>query len=106
MLAGAARLRLAHGLCDGSEIELTWVILQADGNAFDDEVHGGVVEGLRRRLAQLHLEAGGGQRGSQIGSEPRVSAVAVVDDDARALNVAKRATEFGASRATAPQSRP
>ena len=69
-----------------------WVVLQADANALDDEVHGGVVEGSRRRLAQLDLEAGGGQRDLQIRGEPRVSAVAVVDDDARALNVAKTRT--------------
>jgi hypothetical protein len=84
MLAGAACLRLAHGLRDGSEVELTWVILEADGNTLDDEVHRRVIEGSRRRLAQLHLETGDGQRGPQIRGEPRVSAVAVVDEEARA----------------------
>jgi len=59
MLAGATCLRLAHGLCDGGEVELTWVILEADANALDDEVDGRVIEGSRRRLAQLHLETGG-----------------------------------------------
>jgi hypothetical protein len=48
-------------------------------------MHGRVVEGLRRRLAHLHLETGGGQRDAQIGGELRVSAVAVVDEKARAL---------------------
>ena len=62
MLARATCLRLAHGLCDGSEVELMWVILEAKGNALDDEVDGRVVEGSRRRLAQLRLETGGGQR--------------------------------------------
>jgi hypothetical protein len=87
MLAGAACLRLAHCVSDGSEVELTWVILEADGNALDDEVHGRVIEGPRRRLAQLHLETGGGQRGLQIRGEPRVSAVAVVDEEARAFTL-------------------
>jgi hypothetical protein len=92
MRAGAARLRLAHDLRDDSEVELTRVVLEADGNALDDEVHGRVIEGSRRRLAQLHLETGGGQRGPQIRGELRVSAVAVVDEEARALNVANGPT--------------
>jgi len=85
MLAGAPCLRLAHGPCDGREVELARVVLEADGNPLDDEMHGRVVEGLRRRLAHLHLETGGGQRDAQIGGELRVSAVAVVDEKARAL---------------------
>jgi hypothetical protein len=52
-------------------------------------VHGRVVEGSRRRLAQPHLETGGGQRDAQIRGELRVGAVAVVDEEARAFNVAK-----------------
>ena len=91
MLTGAACLRLAHGLRDGGEVELTWVVLETDGDAFDDEVHGGVVEGSSRRLAQLHLEPGGGQCDPQIRGELRVGAVAVVDEEARALNVADAA---------------
>src|SRR6266576_146468 len=98
MPAGAACLRLAHGLGDGREVELTWVLLEADGHAVDDEVDRRVVEGSRRRLAQLHLEAGGAQRGLQIRGELRVGAVAVVDDDARAVNVAEGAKGFGANR--------
>ena len=94
MLAGAARLRLAHGLRDGGEVELAWVILEADAHAFHDEVHGGVVEGSRRRLAQLDLETGGGQGDAQIRGELRVGAVAVVDEEARALNVANTAKAF------------
>ena len=57
------------------------------------------VEGSRRRLAQPHLETGGGQRDSQIGGELRVSAVAVVDEEARGLDVAKRS---GGTRPPAP----
>src|SRR3954449_2771232 len=87
MLAGATRSRLAHGLRDGREVELAWVVLEADGHALDDEVHGRVVEGSGRRLAQLHLEPGAGQGGLQVRGELRVGAVAVVDEEARALNV-------------------
>jgi hypothetical protein len=90
MLAAAACFRLAHGLCDGGEVELARVVLEADGHAFDDEVHGGVVEGSGRRFAQLDLEPGGGQCDPQIRGELRVSAVAVVDEEARASNVLGR----------------
>jgi hypothetical protein len=37
MRAGATCLRLAHGLRDRSEVEFTWLILESDGDSFDDD---------------------------------------------------------------------
>jgi len=98
MLAGATRSRLAHGLRDGREVELAWVVLEADGHARHDEVHGRVVEGSGRRRAQFHLEAGGGQRGLQVRGELPVGAAAVVDEEARAFNVANGRRSLAAAR--------
>ena len=98
MLAGATRSRLAHGLRDGRQIKLAWVVLEADGHARDDEVHGRVVEGSGRRRAQFHLEPGGGQGGLQVGGELPVGAAAVVDEEARALNVANGRRSLAAAR--------
>jgi len=51
-------------------------------------VHGRVVEGVGRRLADLDLEAGSAQRRSQVGDEPPLRTLAVVDDDVRLRTVA------------------
>jgi len=87
-LSAPARLGIAHRGCDDRELVPPELLRDADGHSLNDEVNGRVVQGLRRRLAHLDLEARGAQSSPQIGGELGFGALAVIDDDARPVNVA------------------
>ena len=87
-LSAPARLGIAHRGCDDRELVPPELLRDADGHSLNDEVNGRVVQGLRRRLAHLDLETRGAQSCPQIGGELGFGALAVIDDDARPVNVA------------------
>jgi hypothetical protein len=87
-VAGASCLGVAYYGGNSGELEAADVLGDAEGDPFNDEVHCGVVQRMRRRVAQIHLIARGRQGCPQISGEAGVGTFAVVDDDLDFANVA------------------
>ena len=87
-LAVSPSFGIPHGGRDDRKLLSTDVSRDSHRYALDNEVDRRVVHRLRRRPADLYLEASTAQILLQSGSEVGVGAPAVVDDDARRSNVA------------------
>jgi hypothetical protein len=89
-LAASPGFGIPHGGRNDRKLPSADVSRDSHRYALNNEVHRRVVQRLRRRLADLYLEAGTAQRLVQSGSEVGIGAIAVVDDHAREINVASR----------------